>query len=65
MPALLLEGEFTITPEGQMRQMATRPGTDHVLVEGAGHLVHDDRPAEYRAAVECFLTAHALPGGPG
>lgn len=56
VPALLLEGEFTITPEGQMREMAGRPGTDYVLVDGAGHLVHDDRPAEYRSAVEKFLT---------
>ncbi|MGW5321322.1 alpha/beta fold hydrolase [Rhodococcus pyridinivorans] len=60
VPALLLEGEFTITPEGQMRRMVTRPGTDHVLVDGAGHLVHDDRPDEFRTAVEHFLTAHAL-----
>lgn len=55
VPALLLEGEFTITPDGQMRKMAERPRTEYVYVEGAGHLVHDDRPAEYRAAVETFL----------
>ncbi|CRK50236.1 Hydrolase [Rhodococcus sp. RD6.2] len=58
-PALLLEGEFTITPIGQMREMAGTPRqaeTRYELVAGAGHLVHDDRPAEYRAAVESFLT---------
>lgn len=59
-PALLLEGEFTITPEGQMRQMASTPRESATLYErvaGAGHLVHDDRPVEYRRAVEEFLVA--------
>nr|WP_206037381.1 MULTISPECIES: alpha/beta hydrolase [unclassified Rhodococcus (in: high G+C Gram-positive bacteria)] len=57
VPALLIEGEFTITPPGQMREMAKRrPGTGYVRIEGAGHLVHDDRPGEYRAVVEEFLT---------
>ncbi|NLV81141.1 MAG: alpha/beta hydrolase [Rhodococcus sp.] len=55
-PALLIEGEFTITPEGQMRQMAARPGAEYIRIAGAGHLVHDDRPDEYRAAVEGFLS---------
>ncbi|MFD4293537.1 alpha/beta fold hydrolase [Rhodococcus sp. NPDC058505] len=62
-PALLLEGEYTITPPGQMRAMAeTERGstTRYELVAGAGHLVHDDRPAEFRAAVEAFLDG--LPG---
>ena len=55
-PTLLLEGEFTITPEGQMQRMRDeRPGTGYVRVCGAGHLVHDDRPDDYRAAVEAFL----------
>ena len=57
-PALLLEGEFTITPPGQIREMAAMARgveTRYELIEGAGHLVHDDRPAEYRAAVEAFL----------
>ncbi|MFE9582670.1 alpha/beta fold hydrolase [Nocardia sp. NPDC006044] len=56
VPALLLEGEHTITPAGQMRQMAeTHPDAEHVLVPGAAHLVHDDQPEQYRAAVERFL----------
>jgi len=57
-PALLLEGEFTITPAGQMRAMADtarESETRYELVAGAGHLVHDDRPVEYRVAVEAFL----------
>jgi pimeloyl-ACP methyl ester carboxylesterase len=28
-----------------------------VKVPGAGHLVHDDAPEEYRGAVESFLAA--------
>ncbi|MBF6165202.1 alpha/beta fold hydrolase [Streptomyces gardneri] len=56
VPALLLEGEHSITPPGQMRQMvAAHPGADYVLVPGAGHLVHDDQPEFYRAEVERFL----------
>ncbi|NUS93674.1 MAG: alpha/beta fold hydrolase [Nocardia sp.] len=56
VPTLLLEGEYTITPAGQMRRMAElHPAAEHVLIPGAGHLVHDDRPARYRAEVEHFL----------
>ncbi|WP_026343840.1 alpha/beta fold hydrolase [Nocardia sp. BMG111209] len=55
-PALLIEGEYTITPPGQMREMARRhPDARYVVVPGAGHLVHDDRPAAYRAEVSAFL----------
>ncbi|MEU0542440.1 alpha/beta hydrolase [Nocardia sp. NPDC005978] len=56
VPALLLEGEFTITPPGQMTEMAAvHPDARHVVIAGAGHLVHDDQPAVYRAEVELFL----------
>ncbi|MEE2058743.1 alpha/beta fold hydrolase [Rhodococcus artemisiae] len=65
VPALLIEGEFTITPEGQMRRMSDRPGTEYVRIAGAGHLVHDDRPDEYRTEVERFLTALDRPGSRG
>ena len=55
-PTLLIEGEFTITPPGQMREMeAARPGVRHRVVAAAGHLVHDDQPAVYRVEVEQFL----------
>ncbi|MFI6870609.1 alpha/beta fold hydrolase [Nocardia sp. NPDC050406] len=57
VPALLLEGEHTITPPGQMREMAeVHPDARHVVVPDAGHLVHDDQPAAYRDEVERFLT---------
>ncbi|NLE79355.1 MAG: alpha/beta hydrolase, partial [Rhodococcus sp.] len=56
VPALLIEGEFTITPEGQMRKMADEhPGARYVRVADAGHLVHDDQPGRYREVVEGFL----------
>lgn len=56
VPALLIEGEFTITPEGQMRAMAgEHDDARYVRIRGAGHLVHDDQPERYRAAVEEFL----------
>lgn len=56
VPALLIEGEHTITPPGQMRAMAeVHPGAEYVLVPDAGHLVHDDQPERYRAEVSGFL----------
>jgi pimeloyl-ACP methyl ester carboxylesterase len=55
-PVLLIEGEFTITPEGQMWQMAVdHPDADYVRIPNSGHLVHDDQPQRYRAEVERFL----------
>lgn len=55
-PALLVEGEHTITPPGQMRRMAElHPHAAHLVVEGAAHLVHDEAPETYRGAVEAFL----------
>lgn len=55
-PVLLIEGEHTITVPGQMREMArVNPRADHVRVENAGHLVHDEQPERYRAEVERFL----------
>ncbi|MFB7877533.1 alpha/beta fold hydrolase [Nocardia sp. NPDC056064] len=56
MPTLLIEGEHTITPPGQMRTMAeVHPDAEYAWVEGAGHLVHDERPEEYRELVGGFL----------
>lgn len=56
-PTLLIEGEYTITAPGQMRRMAElHPRARHIVIPGAGHLVHDDQPARYRAEVADFLT---------
>lgn len=64
-PALLLEAEYTVTPPGQMAQMARRkPGTSYLRVPGAGHLIHDDAPEVFRGAVEAFLSGPPDGGGP-
>ena len=60
VPALLLEAGNTVTPPGQMRQMA-RVGyrTTYLKVPDAGHLIHDEQPEVYRGAVEAFLASLA------
>ena len=66
VPALLIEAGNSVTPPGQMAEMAhlaetAGRHTTYVQVPGAGHLVHDDTPGKYRDAVEAFLTT--FPGG--
>jgi pimeloyl-ACP methyl ester carboxylesterase len=59
-PSLLIEAGNSVTPPGQMRDMCgARDRVDYLQVPGAGHLVHDDAPQEYRAGVERFLTTFA------
>ena len=42
---LLIEAGDSVTPPGQMAEMArTGRRTTYVQVPGAGHLVHDDAP---------------------
>ncbi|MFC0314621.1 alpha/beta fold hydrolase [Gordonia phosphorivorans] len=56
-PSLLIEAEYSVTPAGQMRQMAQRnPHAAYLSVPGAGHLIHDDAPEVFRGAVEAFLS---------
>lgn len=57
VPTLLIEGESGITPSGQMAEMhARKPASDHVVVPGAAHLVHDEQPVRYRELVSGFLS---------
>lgn len=57
-PALLIEAGDSVAPPGQMGRMhEMNPHSRYVHVPGAGHLVHDDAPEEYRAAVEEFLSS--------
>lgn len=57
VPSLLIQGASGITPDGQMREMHARnPHSTHVVVPDAAHLVHDEQPKAYRAAVSEFLT---------
>jgi len=60
-PVLLIEAGDSVTPPGQMRRMAEIAGSraTYLRVPGAGHLVHDDAPGSYRAAVEAFLRSLA------
>lgn len=59
-PVLLIEAGNSVAPPGQMRQMyetghrADLSRLSYRRVPGAGHLVHDDAPLEYRHAVEGF-----------
>ncbi|GGM44594.1 alpha/beta hydrolase [Longimycelium tulufanense] len=56
-PLLLIEGQNGIVPSGQMAEMARRaPDARHIVVPGAGHLVHDEEPDIYRGAVSAFLS---------
>ncbi|KAA9152408.1 alpha/beta hydrolase [Amycolatopsis acidicola] len=56
-PLLVVEAGLTAMPAGQQAELAARvPDGRHVVVEGAGHVVHDDAPDEYRGAVEAFLS---------
>ncbi|NKQ57082.1 alpha/beta hydrolase [Amycolatopsis sp. K13G38] len=56
-PMLVIEAGNTAMPHGQQAELAVRAKDGvHVVVEGAGHVVHDDAPEEYRGAVEAFLS---------
>ncbi|RDH75699.1 alpha/beta hydrolase [Mycolicibacterium moriokaense] len=62
VPTLLIEAGNSVTPPGQMAEMAkTGHRATYLHVPGAGHLVHDDQPQVYREAVESFLAT--LAGG--
>ena len=57
-PTLLIEAGISVTPPGQMRKMAEKDSpTTYLNVPGAGHLIHDDAPEEYREAVESLVAA--------
>ncbi|WP_253831750.1 alpha/beta fold hydrolase [Actinokineospora globicatena] len=57
-PVLVIEAEHTVMPAGQQAEIAARVpgGGTHLVVEGAGHLVHDSAPRTYQGAVEAFLS---------
>jgi pimeloyl-ACP methyl ester carboxylesterase len=58
VPTLLIEAGNSVTPPGQMRRMhETGRRATYLHVPGAGHLVHDDAPREYRSGVEAFLAS--------
>ena len=56
-PTLVIGGGPTShIPQGRLAEMADRiPDSRLVTVDGAGHLVHEERPGEFLAAVNTFL----------
>lgn len=61
MPTLLVAGALdNIAPiDGQRHLAELLPDGELVILEGVGHLVHYEKPAEAAAAVRTFLGAHA------
>jgi pimeloyl-ACP methyl ester carboxylesterase len=57
-PLLAIEAGHSAMPTGQMSRLPLRApgGGHHLVIEGAGHVVHRDAPDVYRGAVEAFLS---------
>lgn len=57
-PVLAIEAEHSAMPPGQLELLPVRApgGGRHLVVDGAGHVVHRDAPEVYRGAVEAFLS---------
>jgi pimeloyl-ACP methyl ester carboxylesterase len=57
-PLLAIEAEHSAMPPGQQAELPVRApgGGQHLVVAGAGHVVHHDAPEVYRGAVEAFLS---------
>lgn len=60
MPTLIVAGALdNIAPIGHQRELAALlPDVDLVILNGVGHLVHYEQPAEAAAAISTFLKAH-------
>lgn len=55
-PTLVIGGGSSHIPQDHLAGLAERiPDARLVTVEGAGHLVHEERPGEFLAAVTSFL----------
>ncbi|MGH3759749.1 alpha/beta fold hydrolase [Actinophytocola sp.] len=57
-PLLAVEAGHSAMPPGQLAELPVRApgGGHHLVVAGAGHVVHHDEPHTYRGAVEAFLS---------
>jgi pimeloyl-ACP methyl ester carboxylesterase len=60
MPTLIVAGALdNIAPIGHQRELATLlPDCELVILQGVGHLVHYEQPAQAGAAIAEFLEAH-------
>ena len=57
-PVLVVGGEHGMGTRAGAEMRVRQPRATYVEVAGAGHVVHADAPAEFRAAVEPFVRAH-------
>ena len=59
VPALVVGAdEDQVAPPEQMRALATAvPGARLEEISGAGHLINLEKPQEFQAALESFLTS--------
>jgi pimeloyl-ACP methyl ester carboxylesterase len=66
IPVTVVWGEDdTWVPVERGRELAARiPGAHLQVIPGAGHLVHEDRPAELTATLLEFLLDDLRPGPP-
>lgn len=53
-PTLVVKGGNSDAPAAELKEMARLCGGGYVEVPGAGHVVHHERPAAWREAVEPF-----------
>jgi len=56
-PTLLLIGEnsTTVTPEARARMEKILPSLESIVVKGTGHMIPQDKPAEFEKLVKKFL----------
>lgn len=67
VPTLVLAGaqDFVFPPECQRQLAAGIPRSQLVIVDGAGHSPHDEKPAEVIPVVRRFLATDSSAGRPG
>jgi len=62
--ALWQGGAWSVIDDADVAEwMRRRPGTDHVVVDGAGHSIQGDRPLELVALIEELLVRPASARG--
>ncbi|MBK9179376.1 MAG: alpha/beta hydrolase [Acidimicrobiales bacterium] len=66
LPTLVVTGDDdrVVPPDSSRRLAAAIPGAELVVIDAAGHLPHEERPAAFLDAVERFLGREAPAGVP-
>jgi pimeloyl-ACP methyl ester carboxylesterase len=62
VPTLIIGGAASTIPQHLLAETVEHMPDAGLVTLDAGHHVHRDRPAEFIAAVEAFLTARGVPG---